>query len=171
MPERQFPFRFKERDIQSLPPQCSSQCCTGIISKPFKHHSTSGMDPLSTTASGIAVANVVVKTASAIRKFRAGYRDADKEALHAYSQREQLQTNKSGLLDLPAELRQSVFQVQDSLPAIETSLPSEAPSGRKRDRLRWVIKNREPVVNSISRLKNTEASLNLTLILAALKRM
>jgi hypothetical protein len=152
MPEQHLPFCLKERDTQSLPPRCSSQGCTGIISKPFEYHSMSEMDPLSITAFSTAVVGSFVQIASAIKKIRRRYKDANTEALHAHSQREQLQTNKSGLLDLPAEPKQCVVQAQDSFRAIDNSLPSQGPSGKKRDRLRWVFKNEKSVSEAIGSL-------------------
>lgn len=155
------PFTIKHRDATSLPPECKSQGCEGYILPVSELGYSSPMDPLSITASGIAIAGAVGKTASSVKRFRRDYRDADKQILHVQEQRAQLKLNLHQLSKIPSEERVTLGAA--SFENIEFKLPTETGSLKNRDRMWWAASGKGKVQGSIHQLKEKESSSSFTL--------
>ena len=129
------------------------------------------MDPLSITASAIAIGGAFTATASNLKAFRSDYRDAEKERLQVHRQKEHVQINRSLLSALPSTTQDYLQNLESSLADVEAALPSQPSTWRKRDRVRWATGEKSKTKAEIAFLKDTEISSNLTLMLTIVKKL
>jgi hypothetical protein len=129
------------------------------------------MDPLSVSASVVALGGAGAGVGTALKAFCRDFRDAPSQILHAQRQGAHLQTNQAQSNELPPRLRDAVKPANSSIADIQAALSRGTGSGRKRDCLRWAASRKGRVDAQISRLKDAESSTILTLSVAAFKEV
>jgi hypothetical protein len=96
------------------------------------------------------------------------YHNAEKQASHARAQRHVLEHNvRQGKLSRSRQSQCSLSASQPFLESIEKEFAAGIRSDRKRDRLRWALKDSKKAAELIRRLKETETSAALEILLQA----
>jgi hypothetical protein len=129
------------------------------------------MDPLSVSASIIALGGAGTSVATALKTIYKDFRDAPSQMLHAQRQSIQVETNHARLKDLPPQLREAIQPANSSIGDVQAALSHGLNSRRKRDRLKWAMSRKSKVNTEISRLKEAESSSILTMSVAAFKEV
>jgi hypothetical protein len=122
-------------------------------------------DPFSLSVGTISLLSAGAQAVKAINELHSDYRDAGKQAIHARAQHVLLRENvllaKSHNTSLQS--RPKILASQLALERIEEEFPANFRSDRKRDRVRWALKDKSKLKDPVCRLKETEISTILAL--------
>jgi hypothetical protein len=115
-----------------------------------------------------ALAGYVATTASGLNTVHSDYRNADKDSRHIQLQKEHLQINQGMLNNLLPKTPSTLHAIKSSLSDIESALPAQPCTGRKREKLRWAAYGgKRKAQQEIGKLKEVETSTTVTLLLTA----
>lgn len=120
-------------------------------------------DPFSISVGVLAVLGAGAKAVEVSHALHSNYRDAGDQVLHAQLQHVLLKENIQ-LLAKTNTSTSSTAQIQSSLAQIEKDFPS-FPTSSRRSKLLWALKNKNKVDEELHRLKETEISAILALLL------
>jgi hypothetical protein len=127
-------------------------------------------DPFSITVGTLSILGASAKAVQTIDGLHSDYRNAGKEVLHARAQHVLLRENirLAKALNTSLQSRSKISASQLALETIEEDLPTTLRSDRKRDRIRWVLKEKRKFREQASQLQETGVSTILALQLQAL---
>lgn len=147
--------------FQEVPKRCCQEDAT--IPSP----DTRAMEPFGAAAGGLALIGGVVKTASAVKTTCSDYQLAEKDGQHVQRQKELLRINQSLLESHQVQTPYHFDGINNAFKEVATALNSQPCLDKKKDKVVWVLGGKRKAQDNISKLKEIESSMGVTLQLKA----